>query len=48
MHVEHDITVEDSYIPDLFMGNAAHADGTQFGQSANNVTIRPMKPDVPS
>lgn len=40
LHVNHDITVEDSYIHDLYIGGGAHADGMQFGQASNNVTIR--------
>ena len=38
--VNQNVTVEDSYIHDLFMGNSAHADGMQFSEAANNVTIR--------
>lgn len=39
LSVAHDVTVEDSYIHDLFMGNQAHADGMQFEQAAVNVRI---------
>jgi chitodextrinase len=40
LSVAHDVTVEDSYIHDLYMGGGAHADGMQFENAANNVTIR--------
>jgi hypothetical protein len=40
LSVAHDVTVEDSYIHDLYMGGGAHADGMQFEQAAGNVTIR--------
>jgi hypothetical protein len=37
--VAHDVTVQDSYIHELYHGNAAHADGMQFEKAANNVNI---------
>ncbi len=40
LSVAHDVTVQDSYIHDLFMGNGAHADGMQFESAASYVTIR--------
>ena len=34
------VTVQDSYIHDLFFGPGAHTDGAQFGQGASNITFQ--------
>jgi len=40
LNVGGNVTLEDSYIHDLFDGNGAHTDGAQFNQGASNITFR--------
>jgi hypothetical protein len=39
LNVGGNVTVQDSYIHDLFDGNGAHTDGAQFNQGASNITF---------
>lgn len=40
MAADGDDTIEDSYFHDMYNGGNAHADGIQFPDGANNITIR--------